>query len=326
MLLKLPRDELIVQTKLPPHADPRVFLDQFQESLARLQLEYVDLLAIHGINTSRQLWWSIRPGGCLEAARRLVAEGRVRHVGFSTHGPLDVILAAVEHRGQEDGGFDYVNLHWYYIHQQNWPAIEAAHRGDLGVFIISPSNKGGMLYRPPARLVELCKPLHPLVFNVLFCLARPEVHTLSVGASKPEDFDLQMTALPLLEQAEQLLPMILERLHQALVDAVGPEAARSTAEGLPQWEETPGHVNLPTILWLRNLVRAYDMVEYGKMRYNLLGNGEDWFPGLNAAHLDELDFTKALKSSPFSEQIPEWLRETHALLYEKPVQRLSQSE
>ena len=326
VLPKFSRADLIVQTKLPPHAEPQVFLDQFNDSLARLQLEHVDLLAIHGINTFRQVWWAMRPGGCLEAARRQVAEGKVRHVGFSTHGPLDVILAAIEHQGQEGNGFDYVNLHWYYINQQNWPAIEAARRADLGVFIISPSEKGGMLFRPPARLVELCAPLHPLVFNVLFCLARPEVHTLSVGASKPEDFDLQMTALPLLEQADQLLPPILERLDRAMIDAVGPEVARSYAEGLPQWEETPGHVNLSVILWLRNLLRAYDMVEYGKMRYNLLGQGEDWFPGLGAAHLDGLDFAKALKNSPFSEQIPKWLRETHALLYEKPVQRLSQSE
>ncbi len=326
VLPQFPRAELIVQTKLRPHADAAVFLDHFTQSLARLQLQHVDLLAIHGINTFRQLWWSIRPGGCLEAARQLVDEGKVRHVGFSTHGPLDVILAALDHQGPGNVGFDYMNLHWYYINQQNLPAIEAAYRADMGIFIISPSNKGGMLYRPSDRLVELCRPLHPLVFNLLFCLAQPGVHTLSVGASKPEDFDLQMTALELLDKADQLLPPIIERLRQAMVDAVGPEVARSYTEGLPEWEITPGHINLSVILWLRHLVRAYDMIEYGKMRYNLLGNGEDWFPGLSAAHLDDLDFTKALQNSPFAAQIPGWIRDTHALLYEKPVQRLSQSD
>jgi len=29
--------------------------------------------------------------------------------------------------------FDYVNLHWYYINQLNWPAI-AASRQDMGVY------------------------------------------------------------------------------------------------------------------------------------------------------------------------------------------------
>ena len=69
----------------------------------------------------------------------------------------------------ETDRFDYVNLHWYYINQVNWPAIEAAQRQDMGVFIISPSDKGGKLYEPPPKLVELCKPLSPMQFNDLFC-------------------------------------------------------------------------------------------------------------------------------------------------------------
>ncbi len=323
VLPELPRDEIILQTKVHPTADPAEFRGYVEESLARLRLGHLDLLGLHGINTHELLWWAIRPGGCLAEARRMQAEGLVRHVGFSTHAPLDVILAAIEH--EADGGFDYVNLHWYYIFQQNWPAIEAATARDMGVFIISPADKGGMLYKPPEKLVELCQPLHPLVFNCLFCLARPEVHTLSIGAARPSDFDIQLQTLPLLDRGGELLPPILARLHEAMVEAVGADVADRFAEGLPGWERAPGYVNMAIILWLRNLALAYDMVEYGKMRYNLLGNGGHWFPGLNAAHVDELDFGKTLADSPFAEQIPGWLREAHELLGAEGVQRLSQS-
>ena len=95
----------------------------------------------------------------------------MRHVGFSTHAPTEIILDAIRH--EEDGGFDYVNLHWYYIYQRNWQAVEAATERDMGVFIISPADKGGMLYKPSKKMVELCQPLHPLVFNCLFCLSQP---------------------------------------------------------------------------------------------------------------------------------------------------------
>lgn len=323
ILPQLDRKQIIVQTKIAPQADPAIFINQFHESLERLQLQSIDLLGLHGINTYEKLWWAIRPGGCLAAARQLVKEGAVRHVGFSTHAPLEIILAAIEHK--ENGGFDYINLHWYYIFQKNWPAIKAAHARDMGVFIISPADKGGMLYRPPEKLTALCDPLHPLVFNCLFCLAQPEIHTLSLGASCPDDFDLQLQTLASMNQADQLLPPIRTRLREAMCEAVGTEMAAYQGDDLPAWHESPGYMNLSVMLWLRKLALSYDMLDYARMRYNLLGNGGHWFPGLNAAQIDKLDLEEACAKSTFAETLPELLRETHAMLYEEPSKRLSQS-
>lgn len=330
VLPKLPRDEIIVQTKIAPNADPEVFRQQCLESLERLNLDYVDLLGLHGINNYELHWQSVRPGGCLEVARELQAEGKVRHVGFSTHGLTHQILDTINTDAY--GGFDYVNLHWYYISQWNWPAVEAATARDMGVFIISPNDKGGLLYKPSDKLVALCQPLHPIVFNTLFCLRQPEVHTLSLGASKPSDFDLQMSALEMTDQADELVAPIVERLEQALADATGMEPAEvlnaNFGGGLPLWDQdSPGYMNAPMVLWLRALAIAYDMVEYGKMRYNLLGRGGHWFPGLSAAHLDSLDdeqLTKAFKKSPHADSVVGWLAEAHELLGGEAVKRLSQ--
>ena len=45
-----------------------------------------------------------------------------------------------------DNFFDYVNLHWYFINQTNSKVINLANKHDLGVFIISPTDKGGHLH------------------------------------------------------------------------------------------------------------------------------------------------------------------------------------
>jgi predicted aldo/keto reductase-like oxidoreductase len=320
ILPKFSRNELIVQTKVSPVADAKKFRQTFEQSLQNLQLDYVDLLGLHGINHPESFDNSMRRGGCLEVAKQLQAEGKVRFIGFSTHGSKDVIIQAIN-----TNQFDYVNLHWYYINQWNWQAIQAATRHDMGVFIISPSDKGGKLYNPPQKLVNLCAPLSPMVFNDLFCLSHPQVHTLSLGAARPQDFDEHLKTLELLDQAEEILPPILQRLEQEAIASLGEDWVKTWKTNLPNFAQTPGEINIPVILWLLNLAIAYDLVDYAKMRYNLLGNGSHWFPGNKADRLDELDLSKSLVNSPHAHKIPQMLAKAHEMLAGAEVKRLSKT-
>ncbi|MEH1837096.1 MAG: aldo/keto reductase [Nostoc sp.] len=320
ILPKFPREKLIVQTKVNPEADAKEFRDKFEQSLKNLQLDYVDLLGLHGINHTESFDYSIRPGGCLEVAQQLQAEGKVRFIGFSTHGSTDMIVQTIN-----TNQFDYVNLHWYYINQWNWAAIEAAKHHDMGVFIISPSDKGGLLYKAPQKLVNLCAPLSPMVFNDLFCLSHQEVHTLSLGAAKPQDFDEHLKTLELVDRAWSILPPILARLESEAIATLGEDWVKSWQTNLPTLEETPGEVNIRVILWLWNLAIAYDLVDYAKMRYNLLGNASHWFPGNKADQLDKLNLRQCLARNPHADKIPQVLEQAHQLLAGEAVKRLSRT-
>ncbi|BAM04310.1 aldo/keto reductase [Phycisphaera mikurensis] len=328
VLPELPRERLIVQTKIGPTDTAAEFTEHFEESLRRLRLDRVDLLAVHGINNAAVLDRAMRPGGCVEAARAIQSSGRAGHIGFSTHAPTPDLLSALD---ADDRGFDYVNLHFYFIFQRHRTAIERAVARDMGTFIISPTDKGGMLYDPPEKLVGLCDPLHPIVFNDLWTLTQPGVHTLSVGAARPSDFDLHLEAVRILEagDAEAVLAPIVQRLGDAMEQAIGerdPEA--HGAGGLPEALAAPGGLNLPVMLWLRNLALGWDMTTYGKKRFNMLGGADHWFPGAKGdtlADVPESELAAAVAGSPHAASIPAYLRQSVELLAGEAEKRLSES-
>ena len=67
-----------------------------------------------------------------------IKPGKVRHLGFSTHGRTSTIVGAIN-----TNKFSFVNLHKHYFGSytdlDNMPAVEAACANDMGVFIISPT-------------------------------------------------------------------------------------------------------------------------------------------------------------------------------------------
>ena len=258
----------------------------------------------------------------MDVVRRWQADGRIGHVGFSTHGPTALIAESCR-----SGAFDYVNLHWYYIRQDNGPALDEARRQDMGVFIISPTDKGGHLHTPSQRLLELCAPLHPIVFNDLFCLQDPRVHTISVGAARPEDLDLHLEALQQLPDAAALTRPVDQRLRRAADEALGRDWMSTWSEGLPPWHATPGEINLPVLLWLYNLLEAWDLESYARARYGLLGSGGNWFAGSNADGFDsditEEQLQNVLQASPWRDRIPDILRSLKDRLAGASQMRLS---
>jgi len=319
LLPKLPREKLIVQTKVSPFATAREFRETFEKSMKYLRLDRVELLSLHGINTAELLEWSLRKGGCLDEARKIQREGRCLFIGFSTHATTDLIVKAIE-----SDGFDYVNLHWYFMNPLTWPAVQAAAEHDMGVFIISPNDKGGKLYEPPKKLSDLCAPLTPMQWNDLNCLARPEVHTLSIGAARPEDFDEHIAALTHYDRAAEVSGPITNRIEEEIARVLGADW-RSAFTGVPNYVNIPGDINVQEILRLWTYARGLDLTAWGKMRYNLLnGAGGHWFPGRSAVEFDAPAVRSAMEAHPLANRVKEILREAHEMLVDAPKKRLSQ--
>ena len=312
----------IIQTKIPPNEDINKFQDELKMSFQKLGIKKIDLLAIHGINTFEHLHQAIRSGGCVDALRKWQNDNLIGHIGFSTHGSLSLIQKAIS-----SNKFDFVNLHWYFINQKNIEAIKLAKKFDLGVFIISPTDKGGHLHTPSDKICKLCAPLHPIVFNDLFCLSNNSVHTLSVGVAKETDFDYHLEAISLLHKSNDFVCSIENKLTQELIKVLGVDWYQNWDKNLPTWKNTPGEINIPVLLWLSNLLEAWDLESFTKARYQLLGNGGHWFPGNNANMLDlsvtENDLNKSLINHSNPKKVIEKLRYLKNIFGKEEQVRLS---
>ncbi len=314
ILPTIPRESYLLQTKVVPCEDPEEFTSKVAKSMERLRVDRLDLLALHGINDYRSLWYSCRKNGCLAAARKLQDKGKLDHIGFSGHGPNDLIMQALNH--QEDGGFEFANIHWYYIFDANRCAIQRAAERDIGVFIISPSDKGGHLHTPSPEIQRLCAPLSPMLFNDLYCLQQEGVCTISVGASAPEHFDEHLKVLPYLESRQtSIINEIDNRLRTAMREKTGYERPDHFWDRLPPWDQAPGNINLRMVVWLYNLYCGWGLHGYGRARYDMLNEGSSWVPGNSASQVRDLDFTsiKSIDGLP-ADQLTELLATAHDVL------------
>jgi hypothetical protein len=299
--LGIPRDRYHLMTKGAPRTaeEVRRLVD---EQLKGLRTDRIDLYGWHGINSAETLKQIVAKGGAIEELLALQREGVIGALGFSTHAPVEVICDAIA-----TGLFSFVNLHYYYFFQRNWPAVVLAGARDMGVFIISPNDKGGQLFNPSPLLRELTAPLTPIQFNARFCLRTPQVHTLSFGMTAPAHLDEMRGIFPVAVPPPALDLEIEQRLNARIL--ADPVSAYEGHELMPD----PSGINIPEVLRFRRLWKCYDLEGFGFYRYNMLQEKGDWFPGVYAtreavARLDRSKWPPGL-------DVAALLSETHDKFY-----------
>jgi predicted aldo/keto reductase-like oxidoreductase len=179
----------------------------------------------------------------------------------------------------------------------------------MGVFIISPADKGGQLFYPTPILEQLCEPFHPVVWNARWLLGvHPHVHTLSFGPSYVEEFEPHVQGFDMdgpfsLEENE-----VLARIEAQWSKIPDSEYCAQCWKCLP----CPNNINIPEVLRLRNLTEAFGMQEFGKYRYKMFEVAGHWFPGDKANKCTGCN--DCLPRCPQNLDIPSLLHRTHALL------------
>ena len=288
---EIKREDFIFQTKVVVQNTAKGFLELFDQTWANVhkKLGYIDLFSLHAIADVDE-----KLEICLEISQRLKKEGKIRHIGFSTHGTSEQIMALLNTES-----FDYVNLHEHFFGsyhgsgtpdtmggEGNLACVKRALELDMGVFNISPCDKGGKLYRPSKDCAALIgQELTPIGFALLYGWKTVGFHTASIGIARPSDLDEVMGAarmLALSNQSEEakyeidgLLEKATDRLNQRAIEKLGKDWTEMGLLNLPgPFEESTDGIALGHTLWLYNLLVSYGMYEFCHDRYQSLVNAK----------------------------------------------------
>lgn len=279
------RDDFIFQTKLMAGATSTKedFAKQWEASWVNVApLGYVDLFSFHCVSESGQVdnVLSDDKDGLYQFALDLQKEGKIKHIGFSTHGNAANIMRMIE-----SNKFSYVNIHKHFFGdyraagtpdtlggQGNAACVKKALELDMGVFNISPFDKGGKLYRPSAAVAAAIGPeMSPIAFAALSSWKTQGMHTVSVGFARSSDLDEVLEAARIYatgEKADSMIKAAESRLEELAIEKLGKEWYEKGLLNVPSfYEEVSDGMAIGHMLWLHNCLTAYGMHEFAKDRY-----------------------------------------------------------
>jgi uncharacterized protein len=231
------RGNVIVSTKVwlrDQVRDPKArdfFRQAFEGSLKRLQMDHVDILYYHLVDSLDDL----RSEGPLQSLAKLKKERKARYVGLSTHrGSL--VLPAAAKMGLFDVGlvaFNYTMA----SDQSLLDALESAARAGMG--IIAMKTQAGGLSRPDPGLPKNL-PLHSQTALLKWALHHPFVATAIPGATTYEQVEQNFSVASNFEYTDDEKSFLADRRFSAQA-----QYCRQCAQCL---SDCPRSADIPTLM------------------------------------------------------------------------------
>jgi predicted aldo/keto reductase-like oxidoreductase len=146
------REKVKLATKLPCWLveDAADFDKYLNQQLEKLQTDRIDFYLLHSLNQKR--WVNVRDLGVLEWAEKAIADGRIRHLGFSFHDEYPLFKEIVD---AYDWTFCQIQYNYMDIEKQaGTKGLQYAASKGMAVVVMEPLL-GGRLIPPPEPVQQI---------------------------------------------------------------------------------------------------------------------------------------------------------------------------
>ncbi len=257
------RDKVKLATKLPPWnvTDASDFDRILNDQRQKTQSDYIDFYLLHSLD--RGSWIKLRDLGVMQWAEGALADGRIKHLGFSFHDELSVFKEIVDYYD----AWEFAQIQYNLLNEEVQAGTEgllyAADRG-LAVVVMEPLL-GGRLAKPPKAIREMLGDSRtPVDWALQWLWDKPEVSTVLSGMSTMEQVEQNLVSASRsgagsLSGADRDL---LKRV-QAKYSELNPVPCTACEYCLP----CPEGVNIPRVFAIYNEGMVYEEMEQARKRY-----------------------------------------------------------
>lgn len=148
------RDDVLLSTKSPTwliekKEDFNKYLD---EQLKRLQTDQIDIYLLHALTENN--WDNLKALDVFEFMDSALESGKIKHIGFSAHAPIDYLIDFVEDYGKFEVGLTQMN----FIDEQYQSGIyglDYLESVNLGSMIMEPLRGGRLVKNVPQDVLDI---------------------------------------------------------------------------------------------------------------------------------------------------------------------------
>ena len=161
-LKKYPRDSFYLATKFPGYdvSNMDKVEEIFETQLKKLQVEYFDFYLIHNVSEHNVDPYIDPKYGIYEYLLKQKANGRIKHLGFSTHGTIDTMKKFLAVYGK-DMEFCMIELNYFdWIFQNAKGKVELLNSLNIPIWNMEPV-RGGQLANVKEKYIDRLKAIRP---------------------------------------------------------------------------------------------------------------------------------------------------------------------
>ena len=263
VLSQYPRESYYLADKFPGHMilesyDPQTL---FEEQLRRCNVEYFDFYLLHNVYEESVERYLDPNLGIMEYLKEQKRNGRIRHLGFSTHGRLDMMKEFLEKYGQ-DMEFCQIQLNY-----QDWTLQDAKEKYELltsyniPVWVMEPVRGGKLANFQDPRLLVRRPDATTASWGFRFLQGLPNVKMILSGMSNMDHMTDNVATFEQRQPLNQEEIDLLLQMAEEMKNVIPCTGCRYCCDGCPMELDIPAMMSICSDIRFAPVVNSVMMLE-----------------------------------------------------------------